>query len=117
MPDLHPYDAAETRVMQLAVENTRLRDQLADLQVMSPAKTKPGALRRRVVLRSKFNDGSSSVQELREAAGSIYVKIGSHTGDKYRIVPNTGDLQLLDNDGLIRMATRLENSPQINECR
>ena len=111
------YEAAETRVMQLAVENTRLRDRLADLEFASPAKTESNTLRRRVVLRSKFNDGSSSVHELHEAAGGIYVKIGSHTGDKYRIVPNTGDLQLLDDDGLIRMATRLENSSQINECR
>ena len=111
------YEAAERRVMQLAVENTRLRDRLADLEFISPAKSQPDPLRQRVALRSKFNDGSSTVHELREVVGGIYVKIGSHTGDKYRIVPNTGDLQLLDDDGLIRMATRLENSSQINECR
>ena len=70
----------------------------------------------KVVLKSKFNDGSSSINELRETAGSIYEKIGSGSGDKYRIVPSTGNLQLLDKDGLIRIATRLENTPQRNEC-
>ena len=70
----------------------------------------------RVLLRSEFGDGSSSVNELREARGGVYEKIGSATGDKYRIVSNTGDLQLLDQDGLIRIAARLENTPQGNEC-
>ena len=70
----------------------------------------------KVVLKSNFNDGSSSINELRETAGSIYEKIGSNFGDKYRVVPSTGNLQLLDKDGLIRVATRLENTPQRNEC-
>ena len=70
----------------------------------------------KVILKSNFNDGSSSINELREAAGSIYEKIGSRSGDKYRIDPSTGNLQLLDEDGLIRVATRLENTPQRNEC-
>ena len=70
----------------------------------------------KVVLESKFNDGSSSINELRETAGSIYEKFGSSSGDKYRIVPSTGNLQLLDKDGLIRVATRLENTPKRNEC-
>ena len=70
----------------------------------------------KVVLESKFNDGSSSIKELRETAGSIYKKFGSISGDKYRIVPSTGNLQLLDKDGLIRVATLLENTPKRNEC-
>ena len=70
----------------------------------------------KVMLKSKFNDGSSSINELREAAGNIYEEIGSSYGDKYRIVPSTGNLQLLDEDNLIRVATRLENTPQSNEC-
>ena len=69
-----------------------------------------------VELRSNFNDGSSSTNELREAPGGIYEKTGSRFGDKYRIVPSTGYLQLLDNDGLVRTAIRLENTPQRNEC-
>ena len=70
----------------------------------------------KVVLKSKFNDGSSIINELREAPGGIYVAIGSSSGDKYRVIPSTGNLQLLDNDGLVRVATRLENTPQRNEC-
>ena len=70
----------------------------------------------RVLLRARFGDGSSSVNELREAAGGIYEKVGSVTGDKYRVVPNTGNLQLLDQDGLIRIAARLESTPQRGEC-
>ncbi len=70
----------------------------------------------KVVLKSKFGDGSSSTNELREAAGGIYEKIGSHSGDKYRIIPSNGNLQLLDDDGLVRVGTRLENTPQSGEC-
>ena len=71
----------------------------------------------KVVLQSQFRDGSSSTtRELREAAGSIYEKIGSTYGDKYRIIPSTGNLQLLDEDGLVRVAARLENTPSSREC-
>ena len=70
----------------------------------------------KVVLQSAFNDGSSSVNELRETPSGIYEKIGSSWGDKYRVVPSSGDLQLLDDDGLVRVARRLENTPQRNEC-
>ncbi len=67
-------------------------------------------------IRSKFRDGSSGANALREAAGGFYEKIGSEFGDKYRIVPTTGDLQLVDNDGLIRIAVRLENEPREGDC-
>ena len=70
----------------------------------------------KVVLKSQFGDGSSSTNELREAAGGIYEKIGSPNGDKYRIIPGTGNLQLLDDDGLVRVAARLENTPSSREC-
>ena len=69
----------------------------------------------KVILKAEYGDGSSGMYELRERSGNIYEKIGS-SGDKYRIVPSTGNLQLLDDDGLIRVATRLENTPQSNEC-
>ena len=70
----------------------------------------------RVFLRSFFKDGSSSVRELQEIGGSIYKIINSPTGDKYRIIPSTGNIQVLDNDGLIGIATRLENAPKYGEC-
>lgn len=70
----------------------------------------------KVILRSKFGDGSSGTSQLREAGGGIYEMVKSGSGDKYRIIPSTGDLQLLDNDGLVRVATRLENTPKSGEC-
>lgn len=70
-----------------------------------------------VVLRTKFGDGSSKVVQLQELAGSIYAKTGSPTGEKHRVVPSDGSLQLIDNDGIIRTATRLENTPKSGECR
>lgn len=63
-----------------------------------------------------YGDGSKGEDKLREVPGQIFEKIGSAFGDKYRIVPSTGDLQLMDKDGLIRTAKRLENSPQPGEC-
>ena len=70
----------------------------------------------KVVLMSSFGDGSSNTNELREASGGIYEKIGSSHEDKYQIVSSTGNLQLLDNAGLVRVATRLGNTPRSNEC-
>ncbi len=69
-----------------------------------------------IELRTRYGDGSSAVSELNEQSGGIYAAIGSSSGDKYRIVSADGNLQLLDNDGLIRVATRLENTPQPGEC-
>lgn len=67
-------------------------------------------------LHSKFGDGSSGVSKLREKGAGIFEQVGSSSGDKYRVVPTTGELQLLDNDGYIRSAKRLENSPQKGDC-
>ena len=69
-----------------------------------------------IELRVRFADGSSAVVQLREQPGGIYAASESSSGDKYRIVPADGNLQLLDNDGLIRVATRLENTPQPGDC-
>ncbi len=70
----------------------------------------------KVLLTSNFKDGSSSVNELREVSGGIYEVIENSFGEKYRFVASTGNLQLLDDDGLIRVASRLENAPETNEC-
>ena len=69
-----------------------------------------------VELRTRWGDGSSLVIKLSEQGGGIYAAVGSSSGDKYRVVPADGNLQLLDNDGLIRVAIRLENTPQPGEC-
>lgn len=70
-----------------------------------------------VIMRNDFADGSSGQDKLEEVSGSRYVKIDSPSGDNYRIVSSSGDLQLLDEDGLIRTATRLENKASSGECR
>ena len=69
-----------------------------------------------IELRTRYGDGSNAVSVLNEQPGGIYAAVGSGSGDKYRVVPSDGNLQLLDNDGLIRIATRLENTPQSGEC-
>lgn len=67
-------------------------------------------------MRTKFNDGSNRTVPLSEEGNEVYKEIGSRFGDGFRIVPSTGNLQLLDNDGLIRTAKRLENTPRKGEC-
>ena len=67
-------------------------------------------------LRIEYSDGSLD-RPLLEVAGGVYFVHNSQAGDHYRIVSNTGNLQLLDSDGLIREAARLENTPQPGECR
>lgn len=69
-----------------------------------------------IVLFSEFGDGSSLLDGIRERPNGIFEKIGSPYGDKYRIVPSDGNLQLLDDDGLIRVASRLESAPRSGEC-
>ena len=69
-----------------------------------------------VIMRIQANDGSDWVDPLREARGGVFHKEDSPTGDSYRIVQNTGDLQLIDDAGLIRVAERLENVPTRGEC-
>lgn len=71
---------------------------------------------RDTVLKRNFADGSSKIDTLHELPNGIYEKSNSAQGDKYKIKPNNGDLQLLDNDGLIRIAKRLENTQKSGEC-
>ena len=69
-----------------------------------------------IALASEYGDGSAGTQELRETGDRLYAAVDNELGEKYRIVPATGNLQMLDADGLIRVAYRLENSPQNGEC-
>ena len=69
-----------------------------------------------VELRTRWGDGSSLITELSEQSGGIYAAVGSSSGDRYRVVPTDGNLQLLDNDGFIRVAIRVENTPQPGDC-
>ena len=67
-------------------------------------------------LKLAYREGEPLIRELREAGGGVYHVVDSQAGDRYRIVQSTGNLQLLDGDGLIRVAARLENAPQDGEC-
>ena len=68
------------------------------------------------LMQAEFGDGSSAQYRLEQRSGSIFEKTGSSFGDKYRITKSTGNLQLLDNDGPIRTAKRLDNTPISAEC-
>ena len=69
-----------------------------------------------LVLVSKFVTGNWLRQEIRELPNGIFEKIGNPYKEKVRIIPSDGHLQLLDENGLIRVATRLENTPRPGEC-
>lgn len=64
---------------------------------------------------STFRSSAPLVQRLREQRGSVYSIVGSGTGDRMRIT-TSGHLALLDNDGFIREATRLDSTPRPREC-
>lgn len=81
--------------------------------VMSIVLKDNGAL----VLVETMHGEKARTAKLRETNGRVYEEIGSDSGDKFRIIPSTGNLQLLDDDGLIRVARRLENQPKPGECR
>ena len=66
-------------------------------------------------MRIRFADGSRTVTKLRKEDGGIYAAIGSRSGDRYRIEPD-GSLPLLDNNGLVRVATRLADTFERGDC-
>ena len=57
-----------------------------------------------VVLEWYARDGSSSVDELQEMGGGVYEIVRSNYGERYRIVPSSGDLQMLDDEGCLTSA-------------
>lgn len=67
-------------------------------------------------VRYEFVDGTTAEAELVEQSGAVFVVVDSGHGDRYRVVPGNGELQLIDNDGLIRVARRLENQPTPRDC-
>jgi len=68
------------------------------------------------VLNDSSTDGSKRTKPL-GFVGDTYSEIGSDTGDKYRIDRSNGELQVLDNEGLIGTATRLSDEVQLDECQ
>lgn len=65
--------------------------------------------------RSRFGDGSRLDNRLEEKGRDFFRVHDSPFGDAYRI-ESTGNLQLLDDEGVIRIAERLENKPHAGDC-
>ena len=80
-------------------------------RIMTIVKTDSG----QIVLKSRFGDGSSSTNRLQRVGSGSYAKADSGFGDRYRTSAN-GDLNLYDNEGFIRTATRLDDTPKSGEC-
>ncbi len=68
-----------------------------------------------LVALTRLFDGSRQTLRLHES-GSFMMVVNSGSGDAFRISGGTGNLQLLDRDGFIRSARRLENSPRPGDC-
>ncbi len=69
-----------------------------------------------LIARTRLFDGSGRTLKLKEFGAGIMAVSGSTAGDKFRISAGSGELQLLDNDGYIRSARRLENRPVAGDC-
>jgi hypothetical protein len=69
-----------------------------------------------LVLNSVYFDGSKGSDRLREKGMNVFIVVGSAHGDGYRLSASTGALQIFDNDGLIRVARRLENTKKPGDC-
>ena len=67
-------------------------------------------------LRDLANDGSSGIQKLKRK-GDTFAEVDGDFGDGYQIDAKTGELNLVDNDGLVATATKLSNVPQANDCQ
>lgn len=70
----------------------------------------------KLIAKTEFYDGSKRTLELSETPGGFLLIDGSSQGDKFRIVDVNGELRILDDDGFIRSATRLENTPEPGDC-
>ena len=63
-----------------------------------------------------FTGGSTLEQELIEKSDMVFLVSDSPSGDGYRVISTSGNLHIFDDDGIIREAVRLENSPQQGDC-
>ena len=61
------------------------------------------------------HDGSQTNADLTETGEGRFADPGSETGDHFQITA-TGDLDVLDNDGLIATASKLSSSSTPDEC-
>ena len=56
------------------------------------------------------------MNELRTESGGLFEVVGSQNGEKYRLIPENGGLELIDEEGVIRIANRLESEDFASEC-
>lgn len=61
-------------------------------------------------------DGETFESELLAVGEKDFQVPESSSGDRYQIVPSDGSLQILDNEGLIRTARKLELTSSPNAC-
>lgn len=80
--------------------------------ILEIVSTEPGVIE----LRRRYGDGSSGTSTLTQSVEGIYAVANSTSGDRYRIVSSSGSLELLDDEGLIRVATRLSDKSREGEC-
>ncbi len=90
--------------------------------IMVPGKAEYYAIKEIVItddgnieLRSQYGDGSKGIERLVKQDSRHYLTLNRH-GEKYRIIPDSGNLELAGPDGPFRVATRLANTPQDGEC-
>ena len=69
-----------------------------------------------IELRRRYGDGSSGTSTLTQIDEETFAIVNSASGDRYRIVTSNGSLELLDDEGPIRVAARLSDISRQAEC-
>ncbi len=68
-----------------------------------------------IEMRYVFMDGTNDFTGLQLVADDLYALMGSPFGD-HLFINSLGNLEMFDEDGLIRVAERLGDSPRSGEC-
>lgn len=104
-PTLAQPDIVIGRWCDRPIPNMRVADSVITIVVRGKAAT----------IKREFSDRKSkpSTKRVAERGGEVYM---TPSGDGYRIVSSSGDLQLFDGNGIIRTARRLENTPSPGDC-
>ena len=69
-----------------------------------------------VVATVRYHRSPEATRVLSRAPSGVCRNVDSTFGDRYRIVPHAGDLQLRDNARPMRPATRLDDTLARGEC-
>ena len=63
-----------------------------------------------------FSDGGTEVQNLVESANLVFFVEDSEYSDRYRILPTTGELEVIDVEGIISIARPMSSNPRADDC-